>query len=155
MQLLMLTADPDPVSVLAALRLLGHRLYSVRLGGRSLTLTYREVAQLVYLARHPGQVFTHSQLLAEVWGDDFSAVPARWTCMCGGCGRNSARDTHTSSTPCVTSATDAPRLVETATPTGSSIATARGAAWPVAELRSVLHAAGSCPFARSGCRQYG
>jgi DNA-binding response OmpR family regulator len=37
-------------------------------GGRELELTAREFDLLVYLARHPGCVFSRSQLLDQVWG---------------------------------------------------------------------------------------
>ena len=45
--------------------------YSVRLRGKLLDLTYKEFELLKYLAQHPGRVFTRSQLLQEVWGDDY------------------------------------------------------------------------------------
>jgi two-component system alkaline phosphatase synthesis response regulator PhoP len=35
------------------------------------TLTAREFALLVALARHPGRVFTRTQLLEHVWGDEY------------------------------------------------------------------------------------
>lgn len=87
-----LLAGTDPAEIQARLRLLTTRprgptppvtavvlgelvideeSYSVRLAGRALTLAYREFALLAHLARHPGQVFTRSQLLADVWGYDF------------------------------------------------------------------------------------
>ena len=40
----------------------------VHLDGRELTLTAREFELLWYFARHPGRVFTRSELLADVWG---------------------------------------------------------------------------------------
>ncbi|MEO6789847.1 MAG: response regulator transcription factor [Ornithinibacter sp.] len=46
-------------------------LYSVRLRGRVLDLTYKEFELLKHLAQHPGRVFTRSQLLQEVWGYDY------------------------------------------------------------------------------------
>jgi DNA-binding response OmpR family regulator len=45
--------------------------YTARLHGRPLDLTYKEFELLKYLAQHAGQVFTRTQLLAEVWGHDF------------------------------------------------------------------------------------
>ena len=39
--------------------------------GEEIPLTTREFALLVTLARHPGRVFTRTQLLELVWGDDF------------------------------------------------------------------------------------
>jgi DNA-binding response OmpR family regulator len=38
------------------------------LGGSSLTLTRREYDLLLFLAEHPGRVFTRPQLLKWVWG---------------------------------------------------------------------------------------
>lgn len=40
----------------------------VCLGEREVTLTPREFELLLHFARHPGQVFTRSQLLDQVWG---------------------------------------------------------------------------------------
>ena len=40
----------------------------VRLATRQLELTAREFDLLLYLARHPGRVFTRSDLLDQVWG---------------------------------------------------------------------------------------
>jgi DNA-binding response OmpR family regulator len=41
---------------------------TVRAAGRDIELTAREFDLLLYLARHPGRVFTRSQLLDAVWG---------------------------------------------------------------------------------------
>jgi DNA-binding response OmpR family regulator len=38
--------------------------------GRAVRLTAREFDLLLFLARHPGRVFTRAQLLRQVWGDD-------------------------------------------------------------------------------------
>ncbi len=46
---------------------------SVTLDGRPLTLTAREFDLLLFLARHPGQVFTREQLLDQVWGYTFAS----------------------------------------------------------------------------------
>jgi len=43
----------------------------VRKGGEEIHLTPKEYAFLAELARHPGRVFTHSQLLTAVWGPVF------------------------------------------------------------------------------------
>lgn len=43
----------------------------VRLGPRPLELTRREYELLVFLAAHPGRVFSRSELLDRVWGEDF------------------------------------------------------------------------------------
>jgi DNA-binding response OmpR family regulator len=40
----------------------------VTLGGRPVELTAKEFELLAYFARHPGRVFTRSQLLDAVWG---------------------------------------------------------------------------------------
>jgi DNA-binding response OmpR family regulator len=45
------------------------RSRSVRRGGRSIELTAREFAFLLYLARHAGQVVTRDELMAHVWED--------------------------------------------------------------------------------------
>ncbi len=39
-------------------------------GGRELNLTPTEFRLLVYLAQHPGQVFSRAQLIEHVWGAD-------------------------------------------------------------------------------------
>ena len=41
---------------------------SVKLCGRSLSLTAKEFDLLLYLARNPGRVFSRSKLLDRVWG---------------------------------------------------------------------------------------
>lgn len=47
------------------------RARTVRLEGRSIDLSAREFALAETLMRHPGQVLTREQLLAQVWGYDF------------------------------------------------------------------------------------
>ena len=44
----------------------------VRRDGGALTLTAREFDLLLYLAQHPGRVFTPAQLLQAVWKTDFA-----------------------------------------------------------------------------------
>jgi DNA-binding response OmpR family regulator len=44
---------------------------SVFLAGQPLALTLREFDLLHFLARHPGQIFSRSELLQRVWGDGF------------------------------------------------------------------------------------
>lgn len=44
---------------------------AVTLKGRRLQLTRREFELLAYLASHPGRVFSRSELLDRVWGEDF------------------------------------------------------------------------------------
>ena len=46
-------------------------MYTAKLGGRPLDLTFKEFELLKYLAQHPGRVFTREQLLQEVWGYDY------------------------------------------------------------------------------------
>ncbi len=45
--------------------------YEVTLQGQPVGLTAREFALLATMAAHPGQVFTRSQLLERVWGDEY------------------------------------------------------------------------------------
>jgi two-component system response regulator ResD len=52
---------------------------SVTVGGQPVTLTAKEFDLLWYLARHPRQVFTRSQLLDNVWGQEFVGDPATVT----------------------------------------------------------------------------
>lgn len=48
------------------------RARKVCLDGHTVPLCRREFDLLLYLARHPGQVFTRTQLLSSVWGDTFT-----------------------------------------------------------------------------------
>ncbi len=45
--------------------------HEVTLRGQPVDLTAREFALLLALARHPGRVFTRTQLLEQVWGDAY------------------------------------------------------------------------------------
>ena len=45
--------------------------WTVRAGGRTLDLTYKEFELLRYLVQHPGRVVTRETLLKEVWGSDY------------------------------------------------------------------------------------
>jgi two-component system, OmpR family, response regulator ResD len=45
----------------------------VTLAGRELNLTAREFDLLIFMTRHPGQVFTREQLLDQVWGFAFAS----------------------------------------------------------------------------------
>lgn len=45
--------------------------HEATLKGEALPLTTREFALLAILSRHPGRVFTRSQLLEQVWGLDY------------------------------------------------------------------------------------
>ena len=46
-------------------------IYSARLHGRPLDLTFKEFELLRWLVQHPGRVFSREQLLSEVWGYDY------------------------------------------------------------------------------------
>jgi DNA-binding response OmpR family regulator len=46
-------------------------MYSARIRGVALDLTFKEFELLKFLAQHPRRVFTRSQLLQEVWGYDY------------------------------------------------------------------------------------
>ncbi len=45
--------------------------YDVSIGGRKVTLTYKEFQLLVLLASNPGRVYTRETLLSQVWGYDY------------------------------------------------------------------------------------
>jgi len=45
--------------------------HAVRVGGREVELTQREFDLLLFLARHPGQVFSRDQLMDRVWQFSF------------------------------------------------------------------------------------
>jgi len=45
--------------------------YEVTVGGRPVSLTYREYELLRFLMTHPGRVHTRSALLNQVWGYDY------------------------------------------------------------------------------------
>ena len=62
-------AEPPPLRV-GALEIDEAR-HTVTRDGVDVTLTAREFALLVTLARHPGRVFTRAQLLEQVWGDEY------------------------------------------------------------------------------------
>ena len=47
--------------------------------GHSVTLTAKEFDLLWFFARHPRQVFTRSQLLDSVWGQEFYGDPSTVT----------------------------------------------------------------------------
>ncbi|MDT7574323.1 MAG: hypothetical protein QOH17_656, partial [Pseudonocardiales bacterium] len=66
MELLLLTADPVPSSVVPTLSRLPHRVR---------TAAYKEFELLKYLAQHAGQVLTRAQLLPAAWGYDFFGGP--------------------------------------------------------------------------------
>jgi DNA-binding response OmpR family regulator len=45
--------------------------YDVTIGGRKVSLTYKEFQLLVLLASNPGRVYTRETLLSQVWGYDY------------------------------------------------------------------------------------
>ena len=56
--------------------------------GPRVSLTPKEFELLLFFVKHPRQVFSREQLLARIWGYDFTETIARWTSMCSGCARN-------------------------------------------------------------------
>ena len=48
-----------------------HGRHQVSVGGEPIPLTAREFSLLATMAAHPGFVFTRSQLLEQVWGDEY------------------------------------------------------------------------------------
>jgi DNA-binding response OmpR family regulator len=69
-------AAPEPAAA-TAIAIGGLRLdeasRSVALDGQPIGLTAREFDLLLFLMRHPGQVFTREQLLDNVWGYTFAS----------------------------------------------------------------------------------
>jgi len=64
-----LAADDDrPPSIRAGALSIDAERREVRLDGAAVELTAREFDLLLHFARHPGRVFTRSQLLDSVWG---------------------------------------------------------------------------------------
>jgi DNA-binding response OmpR family regulator len=51
----------------------------VKVGDESVPLTVKEFDLLLYFAQHPERVFTRSQLLGQVWGDEFYTDPSTVT----------------------------------------------------------------------------
>jgi two-component system phosphate regulon response regulator PhoB len=49
--------------------------HSVRISGKTVTLSALEFRLLHYLASHPGMVFSRDQLLDRIWGNDRSVTP--------------------------------------------------------------------------------
>ena len=66
---------PDPETEPEAIRVadvvVDEAGWSVRAGGRTLDLTFKEFELLRYLVQHPGRVVTRDTLLQEVWGGDY------------------------------------------------------------------------------------
>ncbi|MBI1757898.1 MAG: response regulator transcription factor [Actinobacteria bacterium] len=61
----------DPGVIRAGDLAIDEAMYTARLRGRALDLTYKEFELLKFLAQHAGQVFSRAQLLQEVWGYDY------------------------------------------------------------------------------------
>jgi two-component system, OmpR family, response regulator ResD len=68
-------AEPLPASsvVSAGALRIDSAARTVALDGQQIGLTAREFELLLFLARHPGQVFTREQLLDQVWGYTFAS----------------------------------------------------------------------------------
>ena len=58
----------DQVRIRSAALVIDPQRRKVILGEKTIDLTAKEFDLLLYFARHPGRVFTRSQLLDEVWG---------------------------------------------------------------------------------------
>ncbi len=63
------TSDSDDIQVGDLSIHLANR--QVIIAGKNIDLTAKEFDLLVYFAKHPGQVFTRTQLLDQVWGYQF------------------------------------------------------------------------------------
>lgn len=61
-------AAAEPRQIEAGTLMVDREQRRVRLDGGEVTLTAREFDLLWHFARHPGRVFTRSELLADVWG---------------------------------------------------------------------------------------
>jgi DNA-binding response OmpR family regulator len=53
--------------------------HEVSLDGAPVALTAKEFELLLYFAQNPGQVFTRTQLLSQVWGDELYTDPSTVT----------------------------------------------------------------------------
>ncbi|MCY0902445.1 MAG: response regulator YycF [Firmicutes bacterium] len=51
--------------------LIDTKMIQVFRGGQEIPLTHREFELLLYMARHPGVVYSREQLLQDVWGYDY------------------------------------------------------------------------------------
>ncbi len=61
----------EPSTIRVADVVVDEASWTVRAGGRTLDLTYKEFELLRYLVAHPGRVVTRDTLLQEVWGSDY------------------------------------------------------------------------------------
>ncbi len=64
-------ADPDEALRFGALAVFPQRA-RVEVGGEAVDVTKKEMDLLVWLARHPGRVFSRQELLDKVWGIQFA-----------------------------------------------------------------------------------
>jgi DNA-binding response OmpR family regulator len=55
------------------------RTHQVTLHGQSITLTAKEFDLLLFLTRHPGQVFSRTQLIEQIWGHEFAGAESTVT----------------------------------------------------------------------------
>ncbi|WP_109471733.1 winged helix-turn-helix transcriptional regulator [Ornithinimicrobium cavernae] len=62
---------PTAAPIRAADVVVDESSWSVRAGGETLNLTFKEFELLKFLISHPGRVMTREQLLHEVWGSDY------------------------------------------------------------------------------------
>ncbi|MCU0493569.1 MAG: response regulator transcription factor [Chloroflexaceae bacterium] len=67
------TKDGSQPAVIAGPLRIEPAAHAATLAGQALALTAREFELLLFLARHPGQVFTREQLLDQVWGYTFAS----------------------------------------------------------------------------------
>lgn len=70
LQALLRRTEPNRVHKVGDLEL-DERQGSVRFKGRALSLTRREFELLAFLCASPGRVFSRTELLDRVWGEDF------------------------------------------------------------------------------------
>lgn len=68
-------AEEEPSTITAGDFLIDLDARSVRVSGQEVHLTPKEFDLLVYLARRPGKVITHRNLLAAVWGPNNTEQP--------------------------------------------------------------------------------
>ncbi|SRR5579872_429958 len=68
-------AEEQPSTITAGDFLIDLDARSVRVSAREVHLTPKEFDLLVYLAKRPGKVVTHRNLLAAVWGPDNTEQP--------------------------------------------------------------------------------
>ncbi len=66
-----LPTDTTPAPIHSGDLVIDEAAHTVTRAGEPITLTVREFALLLTLARHPGRVFTRAQLLEQVWGDEY------------------------------------------------------------------------------------